>query len=155
MSVKKLLSMVIDLHKKAENEKIEVTQRLFESQDLITEYQRHLQIANMRYKFREAEVQQLKRGKSSLSESEQIASLKQEINVLEQQLKVNVDAARLLTKNKSLQAELDSLRSQYQISEDNASLVETRTRMLEMEEIVRQLLSENKDKIALGKNILE
>eukprot|EP00043_Microstomoeca_roanoka_P019702 m.225410 g.225410 ORF g.225410 m.225410 type:complete len:1315 (+) comp17041_c0_seq4:136-4080(+) len=147
--MKKLVCTIADLHRRSENEKEELADRLREHHELVNAYQKSLQALKMRYKFREAELVQLKRsagaGGMQFSESEQIAALQEEVAALEQQLKVNVDAARLLAKNRTLTAELSSLRAQYPIDQDNVLLAQTRTRMLEMEEIVRGLLATDKD----------
>ncbi|EGD72193.1 carboxy terminal motor kinesin [Salpingoeca rosetta] len=152
--LRRIVCTMIDLHKRSESEKEDLAERLQESQELLSAYQRSLQALKMRYKFREAEVSQLKRGAgASVDEDEQLAALRKEIKALEQEIKVNVDAARLLTKNKALQAELRSLRSQYPVDDDNAVLAQTRTRMLELEEIVQRLLVNNKDSASLGQLI--
>ena len=155
--LKKIVCTIIDLHKRAEAEKEDLADRLEETQGLIKTYEKSMQTLKMRCKFREAEVSRLKqqqqtRGQSTSAESEDVDALKSEIRTLQQELKVNVDAARLLTKNKALAAELRSLRSQYATEDDNMLLAQTRTRMLELEEIVKRLLSNMKDTGAIGKS---
>lgn len=147
-----VLLTTIAEHKRAESEKVALTERLDMLTESLTQAQRHARSMTMQVRFLKAGLAHLK---ANGSVGEELSELKDVIAKLEE---LNARAEKTPTVLKKLHehgqlaAELADLRATYPVQANNDTLAEYRRKLVRFETVIHKLLSETRTGGPAGKS---
>lgn len=139
--LRKVLLTVIQNHDQAEAEKRELAEKNEALADLIVKHEKRHEALKMQIRFKESHIARLRKGAASEERDEIVAQLHEEVEILQKQVQHHPDAKRFSLESRDLRAELKQVKAMYDVDGHNLALQAVRTRMLELEQCLREQLT--------------